>query len=121
MVVGVQGAAADIPSAAIVGAGQSRGLNRPKLVLGLATTLYRVVLSSLQEKLPFASHLVFRLKAYFHKGKRTLITLHLLMFRNLPLLSKSGGCLYLVKLIDELRLKRRAGQSPGRHAQVHLG
>lgn len=121
--VGVQGAVADIQSTAIVGvgAGQWRGLNRPKLVIGLTTAPYRMMPSPLQEKLPFASHLVFRLKADFHKGKSTLITPHLLMFRNLPSLSKSGGCLYLVKLIDEFRLKRCAGQSSGRHARVHLG
>lgn len=100
---------------------QWRGLNRPKLVLGLATAPYRVVPSQQQETLPSASQLVFRLKADFYKGKRTLITLHLLTFRNLPSLSKSGGRLYLVKLIDELRLNRCAGQSAGRHAQVHLG
>lgn len=97
------------------------GLNRPKLVTGLATAPYRVVPGPLQEKLPSTSHLVFRLKADFHKSQRTLITLHLLMFKNLPSLSKSSGRLYLVQLIDELHLKCHAGQSTGRHAQVHLG
>lgn len=93
--------------------GQSRGVNRPKLAPGLATAPSRVVAGPLQGKLSSAIQLVFRLKADFQEGKGTLITFHLLMLRSLPSLSKSGGCLHLVKLIDELCHKCRTGQSAG--------
>lgn len=93
--------------------GQSRGLNRPKLAPGLATAPSRVLPGPQQENLPLASQFVFKLKADFHKGKRTLIIFHLLTLRNLPPLSKSGGRSHLVKLIDELCRKHRTGQSAG--------
>lgn len=67
--VGVQGAMAGTQSAVTVGAGTVKGLNRSELAPGLATAPSRVVPGPPQEKLPFASQLVLRLKADLHRAK----------------------------------------------------